>query len=51
MVKKYVNTATNMVFHLEKDLKFALERFQPVIDRGVGEGGASDGEDVDGGVP
>lgn len=47
MVKNYVNTATNMVFHLEKDLKFALERFQPVIDWEVGEGGASDGEHVD----
>lgn len=51
MVKKYINTAINMVFHLEKDLRFALERFQPMVDWGVGAGGASDGEDVDGSVP
>lgn len=35
-----------MVFYLEKDLKFALGRFQPVIDWEVGGGGASDREDV-----
>lgn len=31
-----------MVFYLEKDLKFALGRFQPVIDWEVGGGGASE---------
>lgn len=25
MVKKYINTAINMSFYLEKDLKFAVE--------------------------